>query len=98
MRICRLLLGKTETGTVRLMSGTSTLLPKRGGEPIAAPQIAGAYKIACVAVQSHAMQVTRDAVSDADAESESLADIAIKFAEISNAPLAYAELDLTIIN
>ena len=92
-----LLLGKTETGIVHLMNGTKTHVPRRGGQPVAAPQTAGSYKIACIAVQSQAVRIANDAISTAAGATEAAQDIAVKFAEISGAPLAYAEINLTIV-
>ena len=88
--------GKNDAYSVLLMSGAKTLLPKRGGNPVAAPRAAGHYIISCVAIDAQALQIVQDADTD-PAEGNTSKDVAIKFAEISGAPLARASILLDIV-
>lgn len=92
-----LLLTKNKSTMARLMSGTITHLPKRGGAPISAPKLAGDYTIACTAVGTEAVQIAENADTSTSDERE-IQKLAISFSEISGAPLAYAEIKLTIVD
>ena len=90
-------LSRNDSSLARLMSGTLTHLPKRGGAPFPAPNIAGEYTLACTAISSQAMQIAKDADASISNENE-IQKLAISFSEISNAPLGFAEIKLTVVD